>query len=100
MSKKALLVAAALVLGGFATGASAQKVKATPTPTGPTCTPAAQKLTFTQAQADLVMSSYCKGISSTNIALMVAPLTKAQVESIVCANKPWPAGVAATVTCP
>ncbi len=98
MKKQAVLVMTFLVASGAASVTLAQRPKPSPTPAPAACTPAANKLEFTAAQADMVMSSFCKNITPANIAGMTG-VTEVNVERIACANRPWPAGVQ-QITCP
>lgn len=98
MVKRAVLFMAVLLFAGFASVALEAKSK-DPTPEPTSCVPAQATLEFTQAQADLVMSSFCAGTASNNIATMVS-LPKTDVERIICANRPWPTSVTNTVPCP
>lgn len=99
MLKRAVLALIVLVVAGASGTITEAGGKPAPSPSpAAACTPAKDTAGHSQAQADLVMSSYCKNISPANIAGMTG-ISEANVVKIACANRPWPAGTQ-QVSCP
>lgn len=101
MSKKALMVAACLLLSAFASLALAGGKPSTTATPATTCVSAniPTGTTYTQTDVNLVVTSWCANMTTTQIDTM-SVLAKADVVKILCFNKALPSTTReTTLTC-